>query len=162
MSHFGKNLNFSITSKSTPLHDWLSFVCWYSISKNLPQSKVCITTKKEINNFNLFSWAYKLKVKVNYKNEKEENDNIIKIHPYTAAVRINNGFLGPTEAKDGEYSSLVSYERGFGKFNYKDWENNNNSPVKYISMFNALDMNINEKELLDLWSKASKIYLSIS
>ena len=60
----GKGLNVLIKSEYSFVSNWMSFGCWYSIQKNLPDSNVAILCKRQADNFvsDLFVWTSRVGV----------------------------------------------------------------------------------------------------
>jgi hypothetical protein len=76
------------------------------------------------------------------------------------AIReFNSNNIGPTCCKENLFSSFVSYEKGFGKFNTTDWIHKKDNPFYRASKrFYKDDLNYNEIYILNLWEKCENIY----
>ena len=64
ISSIGDNLNILISCNYTIHDNWMSFLCWYSLTKNLPQAKVVIACNRTMNSGNseLFGWTRKCNI----------------------------------------------------------------------------------------------------
>jgi hypothetical protein len=62
VSDTGYGLTILIETQQVPHHDWMSYVCWYSLTKNLPDAKVVVTCARANNSFNLMRWTYSCRV----------------------------------------------------------------------------------------------------
>jgi hypothetical protein len=57
ITYTGEGLNILISCDFVPSHDWMCFVCWYSISKNLPDSRVVVGCNRKIMNYPIMNWV---------------------------------------------------------------------------------------------------------
>jgi len=65
VSSLGDNLSIIISCSHAPHHDWMSFLCWYSISKNLPEATVVIGCARGGDmNFDIFNWPRRCDVQL--------------------------------------------------------------------------------------------------
>lgn len=64
ISSIGDGLTVHISCEPKLHHDWMSFLCWYSLSKNLPEAIVVVTTLRQNNLFDLFGWARLLHIPI--------------------------------------------------------------------------------------------------
>jgi hypothetical protein len=57
----GKGLSVLICSDYTFQFNWMTYACWYSVSRNLPEAKIAIVSPrpKKITNY-LYHWVYKI------------------------------------------------------------------------------------------------------
>lgn len=62
ISSIGDGLTIHISCEPKLHHDWMSFLCWYSLSRNLPESKVIVTNLRENNLFDLYGWTRLLQI----------------------------------------------------------------------------------------------------
>ena len=70
----GKNLLVIIFTETGK--EWETFATWYSVSKNLPDAKVAIASKRNSETpFELFQWARRVNVPVMHHNPYDETDN---------------------------------------------------------------------------------------
>lgn len=97
----GDNLAILIKCDHYPHHDWMSFLCWYSISKNLPEAKVVVACSRGGGmNFDIFNWPRRCGVHFAYhnpnldtvkfalENEKFEIDTpLLALEPPTVCLR---------------------------------------------------------------------------
>lgn len=100
ISSTGENLNIIISCNYTPTHNWMVFLCWYSLNKNLPDAKVVIACNRTLMNENLFFWPRKcnthfelhkimnVEEQINLLKEKNIiNSSILIIKPEMVAIR---------------------------------------------------------------------------
>lgn len=69
VSSLGDNLSIVIACAHVPHHDWMSFLCWYSISKNLPEATVVVACARggEMN-YDIFNWPRRSRVQLLHHN----------------------------------------------------------------------------------------------
>jgi hypothetical protein len=72
ISSTGDNLNILIACDYLRHHNWMSFLCWYSLKKNLPDAKVYVASQRRIMEYNLFQWTRSCNVPLVL--HKETND----------------------------------------------------------------------------------------
>lgn len=156
----GDNLNILIKVKYNFQHDWMAFASWYSISKNLPDSKVKIICERKIGIHNVFNWPKKCKVDFSFSSTTNF-DNYIEIPVHSMALfgYLENNF-GPVEANStNENYTFCSYLNGCGNFNLKTFENT--CPFSYFSSLLSDELTINELRILKIWDKAYKAYINV-
>ena len=71
ISSTGENLNVLIYCKHTFVHDWMTFVSYYSIRTYLPDANVAIACERKSLSYDLFKWTKKLNL--NFEILKEAN-----------------------------------------------------------------------------------------
>lgn len=78
ISSIGDNLNILISCNYTVHDNWMSFLCWYSLTKNLPQAKVMIACNRTMNNSNseLFGWTRKCNVRFELHKSTDQESQI--------------------------------------------------------------------------------------
>jgi hypothetical protein len=140
--------------------DWMAFSFWYSLQKKIPSVEFAISAKKSL--VEMFWWAKRIGVKVFYTSYDNITTNKKKLifQPFVVAIReFNSNNIGPTCCKENLFSSFVSYEKGFGKFNTTDWIHKKDNPFYRASKrFYKDDLNYNEIYILNLWEKCENIY----
>jgi hypothetical protein len=154
ISEFGKGLGIVIYSKSVLEHDWMSFACWYSIKKFLPDAEIILICER--GNV-VFNWTYKFGVKTIYNtNYKFSNDLfIVEIQPSVMAVRPIVDVLGPIDAKSSQIATFVDYDNGCGNF-VKE------ATPPFGKKFVNIDVSPNEIKIFKLWEDCLKIYSFLS
>lgn len=184
VSNIGNNLNILITCSYAPHYDWMTFLCWYSLTKNLPDAKIYIACNRNQIKQQWFSWINKCKIpfilhkvmspedQIEYAIHDKKIDLPILIVPaeYICIKEFDDNFAFEgkqqlEQAKDlfgncknENIYSFVEYKSGWGKFNTDAWINKPDCPfmtnLKYISG----DMTANEIRIGQLWSKAASLY----
>jgi hypothetical protein len=91
----GQNLSVLILTETGK--DWETFGTWYSLNKNLPDAEVVIACKRQAPTpFRLYQWARRLKLKLVYYNQTE-NDQIANrlnvLHNVVNTKLTNNNIL---------------------------------------------------------------------
>ena len=178
ISYLGAGLNITILCDHVLGHNWMSFLCWYSIHNNLPDSKVNILCKRNNVTGSLFLWTKKLNVPFRMCSDSIV-DKLIKsqpapsliIPPYCMALRdfeeakydvssIKNEVLfveGTNlicDATADEFSVFCSYKEGWGHFILNNWINKSECPLSayIVKKFNKQNMSFNEKRIESLWN----------
>lgn len=150
ISPTGKNLNILINCQYCRHHDWMAFVSWYSIYKNLPDSRVKLCLKDKDLGEVLFAWPQKCDLEV----IKQIPDNYFIIEPHVMAVSTYDPeSIGPIDAKKDEIATFVSYLNGCGKFVLSDWINSIRSPFVMADRFYSDNLTLNEYRILKIWEK---------
>lgn len=62
ISSTGDNLGILISCNYTVCDNWMAFLSWYSLSKNLPDAKVLIACNRTLMQSQLFGWTRNCKV----------------------------------------------------------------------------------------------------
>ena len=158
-----EEIGFLIRCPNKIGYGWMTFASWYSFYKNIPDAQIAIFAEKGM----LLDWCWKLKIPFSTQNDKFECFNgkkVIEISPTVMAVRpynsINN--IGPSDAKSGEFTTLVDYNKGCGNFVTSEWINKYVAPPfgNAVKSFGR-GASMNELKILSLWDKCSNIYLGI-
>lgn len=102
-----ESLQIVISCDYTVCDNWMSFLCWYSISKNLPNVNVLVACNRTSMRSNLFGWAKKCNVPFIIHQKLPEDmqisllqqrkligDTVLFVHPATVAIR---------DFEEGEY-----------------------------------------------------------
>jgi hypothetical protein len=185
----GDGLNILIACDSLLHHNWMSFFCWYSISKNLPDAKVFLTCNRKIKYEDLFVWTRKCNVPFCYNKESDLDGQIkyaldsfvsrplLVVPPDCVCVRDFNeaGFSleGLTEinkldnkiscdCKDERPCCFVTYSQGWGKFVTSKWINKIGSPFFSSSRFDKGILTSNEIKIGHLWNSAVFLFQNVS
>lgn len=148
-----KDLAIVIECDPIFLHNWMSFISWYSIQKKIPDAKVFIKYSK---NINTFPWAYKMGVKKFTQNDRK----FIKIiDPSVMAVREFSGNLDVVSSKTNISATFVDYRFGCGNFELNEWANSKVAPFADAhKKFSNLELTINEYAVLDIWEQSCSLY----
>lgn len=148
-----KDLAIIIECDPIFLHNWMSFVSWYSINKNVPDSLVFI---KYTQKCNMFNWHNRVGVKKFIKTDRP----VIKIiKPSVMAVRSFSGNFDIVSSKTDIYSTFVDYRFGCGSFDLDKWSGSNKAPFENAhKKFSKLDLTINEYAILDIWEQCCFAY----
>jgi len=142
-------------------HDWMSFISWYSIQKNIPDCAVYLHLSST-NHKQLFSWSNKCGVRI-YRKQFEIKNPIIKtINPSVMAVRPFDGNFNVVSSKTDIISTFVDYKFGCGDFVLDKWINKLDSPFeKALKRFSTIDLNVNELAILNIWEQAYSSYRAL-
>lgn len=143
-----KEYNFLIECDESECNYWMSFVSWYSIVKNIPNSKVFLNKS--------YKWASKVGV-CKLKN-KQNNFNLI-LSPSVVAVRsLENENFVISSSKSDIFSTFVDYRYGCGKLKL------NSIVPPFEQVFKKYldeDVTINEKAVLNIFQKCSNLYKAL-
>jgi hypothetical protein len=185
ISSLGGGLNILISCDYSVCHNWMAYLCWYSINKNLPDAKVFITCCRNNVNCNLFSWTKKVNVPFRMYNGEYKLKNsagfadipMLILPPDVVAIRdFEESGLDPNvikdvcfvdntslicDAKEEEFCVFASYSNGWGKFVTSEWINRSGCPL-LGSNFKDPIMTFNEVRISDLWKASSLTFQTIS
>jgi hypothetical protein len=187
ISSLGEGLNILISCDYTTGHNWMSYLCWYSIRNNLPDAKVIIISKRKQITGDLFLWTKKFNIPFRTYNEAKL-DSVINIcekpllivPPDCVAVRDfeeagvnpNNlkevSFLENTDfvgrAKGNDFCVFASYSDGWGFFVTSEWINRVDCPLASLTTKNFLknNMSLNEKHVQSIWSASIPLFQTAS
>jgi len=192
ITSIGDNFSVLISCNHTVCDNWMAFLAWYSISKNLPDAKVLVACNRTKMQSPLFGWTKKCKVpfelhKCMTQYEQMDfvlNKNllttpVLQIQPFTVAVRDfeESGFdtkllkekMYSTEspelccdAKEDKSCVFVTYSHGWGKFVLSSWIHNLNCPFTSENRFSNGIMNANEVRIGRLWSAVTPLFHTVS
>jgi hypothetical protein len=157
MVNTGNGLRIFITCNYLPHHDWMTFISWYSIKKNLPDAKVVISCdKSKFTRTPVFEWVKKVNVDFTYTKQAGG----ISIFCDVMAIRewISKEII---EAKSTNVATFCTYRNGCGNFVMSDWINSLVPPFDKSEIFKKDDMTINEARVLEIWKKGLSIYSAI-
>lgn len=154
-----KDLAIIIDCEPNFSHNWMSFVSFYSIYKNLSDAQVFLRVScvKEY-----FFWANILKVKV-FRNQFKIERPIIKIiKPSVMAVRQISDNLDIVSSKSNISGCFVDYRYGCGSFELDKWINTKKVPFdNAIKRFSTTDLTINEYAVLNIWEQSCSLYKQV-
>jgi hypothetical protein len=187
VSYLGKNLNIIISCDHIPGHNWMSYICWYSIRKNLPDANVSLVCKRHNVSGYLFLWTKKVGVPFKMYSSSEDIISTYKkpnlvVPPFCLAVRdfdeagIDPSFIKDNDsilledtnlvcdAKEDKFSVFCSYEDGWGRFITKEWINKTDCPLSFFSLkkFSSSNMSLNEKLVKNMWDSSLRLFQAIS
>ena len=170
MDILGNGINVIIEAEATPIHDWMAFSCWYSLTKNLPDATVGIRFNSR-DNHNLFQWVKRLKIPRYFANHEG-----LSFEPSVVMVReltkvhlellqenfniVNNYLL--CDAKVDNIVPFVSFSNGCGAFVTSNWINSMDYPFPWAERFMTSTSTTNEVRILKLWKQLSPLYTTVS
>jgi len=182
----GEGLNILILCDFAPSHDWMGFVCWHSLNKNLPDAKVGILCNRNRMQWQLFDWTrqceveFSLHTPINKENQVslalKRDAPLLILEPDIMAVddldpkllelfSENEKLMGSKlclDAKDEDVSSFVSYRNGWGKFNSETLANKMVNPLTNVRRYSNSMMTVNETKIMKLWEQASLMFRFLS
>ena len=154
----GKGLKFGLFCDSIHKHNWMSFVSWYSFSKNIPDADFFVFVKRGFSKKQYFGWANRCKVPLKYISDNYEFDGI-SISPTIMAVRhYDEENLGPSSSKSQNLTTLVDYFDGVGSFNESKWINNVSPFNNAEKRFYQEGMTANEIAVLNIWEQCEILF----
>lgn len=189
ISPTGDGLNILIACDYVSHHNWMSFLCWYSISKNLPEASVFVASPRRLMQRNLFNWTRKCKVplflhkdadlegQVNFVLDSEVKKPLLVVPPESVCVRdFDESGFSPESLKevcyiDSELScdckkdlfkTFVTYNDGWGTFVTSSWINKMRSPFDLGTKYNQGELTVNEARIGRLWYAAIPLFQTVS
>lgn len=178
----GSGLNILISCDYTPEHNWMSYLCWYSIKKTLSDANVSVCSRKINVSGSFFIWTKKLNVLFRTHNEKYKNifdqKSLLIVPPHVVAIRDfdeagikpelkedpclleNTNFV--KDAKTNDFCVFCSYLNGWANFVASEWINNTKCPLLVFKKFSKTDMTINEKRIEKMWNNSIPVFRAIS
>lgn len=153
----GNGLQIFINCNYLPHHDWMTFISWYSIKKNLPDADITIVCdKSKFATTPIFGWVNKANVNFTYT----KKSGGISIPCDVMAIRewINEEII---DAKSSNIATFCTYRNGCGNFVVSDWINSMLPPFEKSEVFKKDSMTINEIKILEIWKKGLPIYAAI-
>lgn len=187
----GNNLHVVISCEYTFLHDWMSFVTWYSICKSLPDASVEIFFYKKNINSDLFKWTKKVNLKYSFVKEEDIFSEflfdkfVLIVNPclvFVGELNLNNfkencSFKGgmfvreksdifkenniAIDVKTNEVGGIINYEAGWGKFHLDKWREKF-CPLNFSNNMITSSMTLNETKVMKLWQKVTPLYLNLA
>jgi hypothetical protein len=188
ISYLGKGLNITISCDHVPGHNWMSYLCWYSIKQNLPDANISMVCKRENVSGNLFLWTKKLNIPFrmygnSFLDEALKHIDVpnLVVPPYCMCVRdFEEASFDPSRIKEDvlfvegtnlvcsassdEFSPFCSYKIGWGHFITSDWIHKEECPLYFaiIKKLSKQGMSLNEKKIENLWSSSLKLFQMVS
>lgn len=186
ISPTGDGLNILIGCDYLPHHDWMSFLCWYSLSKNLPDAKVTVACHRRLMRYDFFGWTRKCKVPfILHKATDDEGQvatvdarPLLVIPPDVVCVRdFNESGFSPDVLADGVHRLVdglscdckedkpcvfVTYPGGWGKFVTGSWINKMSCPFSVGVKYAQGNMTTNEVRIGRLWSAVTPLFQTVS
>lgn len=191
ISSLGRNLNILIPCDYKMDHNWMSFVCWYSISKNLPEASVGIACNRKTMKQNLFLWTRRCGVDCFFHKDTDLNGQIefakknglkepvlvadvaslcirdfeetkIDYSSLTGIILAEDHSDVLSDCKSLTTSLFASYRKGWGTFAYSKWIDTNGCPLISNLDFRSFDMTVNESRIRNLWNSAIYLYNNVS
>lgn len=82
VSDLGNGLTIVIDCDYLPHHDWMAFLTWWSISKNLPDAKIVVCCKRQDMSLDIFNWPIRCGVPFIYHKKSHDDLNYFLLtHP---------------------------------------------------------------------------------
>lgn len=191
MTFTGDGLNIVIACDYVPHHNWMAFICWYSISKNLPDAKVSIFCHRRIMKFDLFDWSRKCKIPFVLHSpsdtqgqleiiKQSANKPVLVVYPESVCIRdfdeaqfdfdiflqkeiyISDNNLCCDCKEENNSSVFVTYNHGWGKFVTSNWINKMTSPFIFGVKYNKGEVTSSEVRIGKLWNSATTLFQTIS
>ncbi len=162
VNNLGDGLHLFIKANRSYSGDWMSFCCWYSLTKLLPDTKISLLCQEK------FKWAKKMNIPIVTK------DCGIIIEADTVAVReltddninhLNSG--GGMEslcclAQENVFLPFTSYKNGCGNFVTAEWIHKKECPFPLADRFMTDSATANEIRVLKLWRQLNTTYATVS
>ena len=80
ISTVGNGLSIIISCDYTPHHDWMAFLCWYSMKKNLPDANIMVSCRRNISGCDILSWTRRCNLPLLFhkcQNAQDETEHIL-------------------------------------------------------------------------------------
>lgn len=192
ISSTGDGLNILIHCNYTNADNWMAFVSWHSIYRNLPEAKVFVACNRTKMQSRLFSWTKRCRVPfelhktvsldewVQHILDKEFlGKPLVIITPDVVAVRDfeESGFDTPLlqgvmqvkevpdlccAAKEEKPCVFVTYSEGWGRFVTASWINRLDCPLASGNRFAQGVLTANEVRIGRLWSAVTPLFQTVS
>lgn len=192
ISSTGDNLSILISCDYSTCNNWMAFLAWYSLSKNLPDAKVLVACNRTVMSSPLFGWTKKCKVPFELHKcmSKDEQANFVLdkglvttplliIPSDSLAIRdfeesgfdtqLLKGKMKVTsfpdlccDAKEDKSCVFVTYSEGWGKFVTSDWIHKLNCPFTSANRFANGNLTANEVRIGRLWSAVTPLFHTVS
>ena len=184
MNSLGNGLSILILCDYTPHHNWMTFLCWYSLSVNLPDAKIFISCNRTLK-YQHFNWVYKCKIpfmlhkpmeisdRIEYSIKDKKIDFPLLIIPADVVcireipellderIYLENQKELCGDCKDENLYPFVTYRGGWGNFNVDSWINTYDCPFLTNLKYTSFDMNANEIKIGQIWQKAAELYKGV-
>lgn len=100
IKYTGDGLGLIISCDYVPEHDWMAFLCWYSISKNLPDAKVHVGCNRKVMQCDILRWVRRCGLpfylhrdmpageeRAAVKGKEALNGHLLTVHPRYVCLR---------------------------------------------------------------------------
>lgn len=188
ISSTGHGLNIVIGCNYQLSHNWMSYICWYSLIKNLPDAKVMIACNRKLMKNSLFVWTRKCKVPFVLHKETDEFGQIeaagvskplLFIPPEAICIRdFDEAGFSPNvwseeksyflndelicDCKEDKSCVFATYLNGWGRFVTPEWINRSTSPFIQGVRYDQGQMTANEIRIGRLWNAATLLFQTVS
>jgi hypothetical protein len=140
ISSTGNGLNILIVCDYVSHHDWMSFLSWYSFSKNLPDAQVGIVCNRQVMNLRLFVWPARVKVKFDLHTPTDKENQVKRAVELgflsMPLVVVEPGILAVRQLEEG--SDFLEYIQNTPKgISDRVWVVNdvNSTPVEFFDAY---------------------------
>jgi hypothetical protein len=175
MRDTGDGLNIVCKTGYSFHDDWMTFACWYSILKSLPDAKFSIFCPSVDSHGLYFQWAPRCRV--NFSTILPTNTPLLIVPPLAMAVRsldqkcvdllseihfveLDGRLCG--DVKDDTFLPFVHYQNGCGKFVVSEWINKAECPFPWAERFMTHTATANEVRVLKLWKQLHPLYATVA
>lgn len=188
ISSTGDGLNIVIGCNYQLSHNWMSYICWYSLTKNLPDAKVTIACNRNPMKNSLFVWTGKCKVpfilhkttdQIGQIQASGASQPLLYLPPEAICVRdFDEAGFSPKalsekktyflddqlvcDCKEHKSCVFATYLNGWGRFVTPEWINKASSPFVQGVKFNQGQMTANEIRIGRLWNAATLLFQTVS
>jgi hypothetical protein len=189
ISSTGDGLNILIACDYLPHHSWMSFLCWYSLTKNLPEAKIAVASHRRLMKLNLFGWTRKCNVPFILHKATDDEGQVqaaldhgiekpILVVPaeamcvrdfteagfspdaLTEVTRLNNEMV--CDCKEERPCVFATYPNGWGKFVTSSWINKGSCPFLFGVKYGQGNLTANEARIGRLWNAATPLFQTVS
>ena len=189
ITSIGDGLTILISCDYFTHHSWMSYLCWYSLNKNLPDAKVIIGCNRTDCKYDLFRWTYKCKVPFILHKTTDFDGQIDAIKPNKPCLVIPPEVMCVRDFDEANFSPNVffdeekiykldddlvcncredksfvfaSYNEGWGNFVTKTWIHNEGNPFLFGDRFNKGSLTPNEARIGKLWIASIPLFQIVS
>jgi hypothetical protein len=192
ISPTGEGLNILIACDYVPHHAWMSFLCWYSITKNLPDAKITVACHRRLMKHRLYDWTRQCKVPfVLHKADADQAQvalelknaslPLLVVPPDTVCVRDfeESGFSPNViseekvyrledvggllcDCKEEKPCPFVRYTEGWGKFVTASWIHRLDCPFVSDRRYIYGSMTANELRIGKFWSAVTHLFQTVA
>lgn len=188
ISDTGSGLTIVIGCDYNVLHNWMSFICWYSLTKNLPDANIVISCNRTPMNATLFRWTQRCSVPFFLHKPTDKQGQILITQAFKPILYIpaeaicirdfGEAGFSPNElgeekeyfldeklvcdCKDDKACVFATYLNGWGRFVMSDWINRMSSPFIATVKFDGGNMTANELRISKLWRSATTLFQTVS
>lgn len=189
ISSTGDGLTVLISCEYLLHHNWMSFLCWYSLFKNLPEAKVIVASPRQIMTRNLFDWTRKCNIPLVLHKETDDTGQIqavinhgstmpiLVVSPDSVCVRdFDEAGFSPKsltelsrlnselscDCKEDRPCVFATYPAGWGKFVTSSWINKASCPFMFGAKYAQGELTTNEVRIGRLWNAATPLFQTVS